>query len=150
VGPRARARALRGELQLGSGVLAQQAGTGTFSARTLVTGARHGARPGLAVMASSDDAVGVELRGKRALAWRADDGQITRLGSENVDRRRSVGLRLTVGRSIRIAIRTRHGWHRLGADQPPPRWTSGPRVALRVGGPAGARASFDRLWIDPR
>jgi len=150
VGPRPPARALRGELHLGRGVLAQQAGTGTFSARTLVTGARHGTRPGLAVMASADDAVGVELRGTRALAWRADDGQITRVGSAKVDRLRAVELRLTVGRSIRIAVSTQHGWHRLGADQPPPRWTSGPRVALRVGGPAAARASFDRLWIDPR
>ena len=39
---------------------------------------------------------------------------------------------------------------RLAPEQPPPRWSSGPRVALRVSGPAAARASFDRLWIDPR
>jgi xylan 1,4-beta-xylosidase len=150
VGPRPPVRTLRGELRLGPGVLAQQARTGTFSARTVVTGARRGARPGLAVMASVDDAIGAELRGTRALAWRADGGHITRLAAASVGRQRPVELRLTVGRSIRIAVRTRRGWRKLGSEQPPPRWTSGPRVALRVSGPAAARASFDRLWIDPR
>jgi xylan 1,4-beta-xylosidase len=150
VGPRPPARAIHGELRLSSGVLARQAGTGTFSARTVVSGAHHGARPGLAVMASDDDAIGVELHGGRVLAWRADDGQVTGLGGARIHRPRAVELRLTVGRTIRIAIRTGHRWRRLAAEQPPPRWTSGPRVALRVSGPAGARATFDRLWIDPR
>ena len=150
VGPRPPARTHRGELRLGPGVLAQQAGTSTFSARTLVTGARRGARPGLAVMASADNAIGVELRGGRALAWRADEGRVTRLGSARVAGRRAVELRLVVGRRIAIAIRGRRGWRRVAPGQPPPRWTSGPRVALRVGGPVSARASFDRLWIDPR
>jgi xylan 1,4-beta-xylosidase len=150
VGPRPPARSGGGELLLGRGVLAQQARTGTFSARTLVTGASHGARPGLAVMGSADDAIGVELRGRRALAWRADAGRITKLASASVGGKRAVGLRLTVGRSIRTAVRTPDGWQQLAPEQPPPRWTSGPHVALRVSGPAAARASFDRLWIDPR
>jgi GH43 family beta-xylosidase len=149
VGPRPAARTVEGELRLGRGVLARQAGTGTFSARTVVTGAGRGARPGLAVMASAADAIGVELRGSRALAWRADDGRISRLGVAHSGAR-AVELRLTVGQTIRIAIRTGQRWRRLGSEQPPPRWTSGPRVALRVSGPAAARASFDRLWIDPR
>jgi len=150
VGPRPPARTVRGELRLGSGALARQAGTGTFSARTVVTGARHSARPGLAVMASAGDAIGVELRGSRALAWRADDGHVSGLGVARSGAARAVELRLTVGRKVRIAIRTGRGWQRLAPAQPPPRWTSGPRVALRVSGPAAARASFDRLWIDPR
>jgi xylan 1,4-beta-xylosidase len=150
VGPRAAARIVRGELRLGGGVLARQAGTSTFSARTVVSGARKGARPGIAVMASADNAIGVELRGRRALAWRADDGRFARLGGASVGRTRPVELRLTVGRSIRMAVRSKHGWRRLAPQQPPPRWTSGPRVALRVSGPPAARASFDRLWIDPR
>jgi xylan 1,4-beta-xylosidase len=150
VGPRPSARIAKGELRLGRGVLARQATTGTFSARTLVSGSRPGSRPGLAVMASEDNAIGVELRGGRALAWRVDDGRITQLGDAGVGSRRPVELRLTVGRRIRIGIRVKSGWRRLAPEQPPPRWTSGPRVALRVGGPATARASFDRLWIDPR
>ncbi len=81
LGPRPAARTLQGGLRLGPGVLARQAGTATFSARTVVTGARRGARPGLAVMASADNGIGVELRAGRALAWRADDGKVTRVGS---------------------------------------------------------------------
>ena len=150
LGPQPSARTAHGELRLGSGALARQAGTGTFSARTVITGASRGARPGLAVMASADDAIGAALRGGRALAWRVDDGHLSKLGEASVGSRRALELRLTVGRSIQIAIRTEHGWRRLAPAQPPPRWTSGPRVALRVGGPANARASFDRLWIDPR
>jgi hypothetical protein len=92
----------------------------------------------------------VELRGRRALAWRADDGRVTGVGVARTRDTRAVGLRLTVGRTIRIAMRTGRGWRLLAPAQPPPRWTSGPRVALRVTGPAAARASFDRLWIDPR
>ena len=150
VGPQPSAEVVRGELRLGPGVLARQAGTGTFSASTVVTGARPGARPGLAVMASADNAIGVELRGARALAWRVDEGRLTRLGTVSVGHARIVGLRLTVGRHIRLAVHNRRGWQRLAAEQPPPRWTSGPRVALRVSGRAGARAAFDRLRIDPR
>jgi GH43 family beta-xylosidase len=150
IGPRPRARVAGGELRLGRGVLAQQARTGTFSARTRITGARHRARPGLVVMGSADNAIGVELRGTRALAWRADDGHVTRLGKTTDAGDRGAELRMTVGGTIRIAIRTERGWRRLGGDQPPPRWASGPRVGLRVCGPAAARASFDRLWIDPR
>ena len=150
VGPRPSARADHGELRLRRGVFARQAGTGRFSARTVVTGARDGARPGLAVMASADDAIGVELRRSHVLAWRVDDGRMTELGTASIGNRRAVELRLTVARVVRIGVRSGHGWRRLAAEQPPPRWTSGPRVALRVSGPAAARASFDRLWIDPR
>ncbi len=150
VGQRPVARAAGGELRLGPGVLAQQAGTGTFSARTLVTARRRGARPGLAVMASAANAIGVELRGRRALAWRVDDGRVTRLGGMRVGRRRYVELRLSVGAAVRLAVRDRHDWRPIGAEQPPPRWISGPRVGLRVSGPPGARAAFDRLWISPR
>jgi xylan 1,4-beta-xylosidase len=150
LGPRPPARARGGELHLGRGVLARQAGTGTFSVRTVITGARNGARPGLAVMASSEDAIGVELRGSRAVAWRTDDGHTTDLGAASVGSPSAAELRVSAGRTIRLALRTRHGWRRLAPVQPPPRWTSGPRVALRVSGPAAARASFERLWIDPR
>lgn len=150
VGPRPAARTLRGTLRLGPGVLARQAGTGTFSARTVVAGGYRGARPGLAVMASADDAIGVELRGTRAVAWRTDGGRITNLGAVRVGRPGAVELRIAAGRSIRLGFRAEHGWRRLAPEQPPPRWRSGPRVALRVSGPPAARASFDRLWIDPR
>jgi hypothetical protein len=150
VGLRPAARAGRGALELGAGVLAQQAGTSAFSARTVVTKRRRGARPGLAVLASAADGVGVELRGRDALAWRVDDGRRTRLGRTRVGRAERVELRVGMGASVQMAVRAHHGWRALGGEQPPPRWTSGPRVALRVSGPPAARASFDGLWLSQR
>jgi xylan 1,4-beta-xylosidase len=150
VGLHPAARVGGGALELGSGVLARQAGTATFGARTVVTGRRGGARPGLALMASAENGVGVELRGRVALAWRVDDGRRAELGSAAVGRAQRVGLRADMGASVRLAVRTRGGWRSLGGEQPPPRWTSGPRVGLRVSGPRGARASFEALWIRPR
>ena len=149
VGLRPAARAGRGALELGAGVLAQQAGTAAFSARTVVTKRRGGARPGLAVMASAANGIGVKLRGRDALAWRVDDGRRTRLGRTRVGRAERVELRVGMGASVQLAVRAHHGWRALGGKQPPPRWTSGPRVALRVSGPPVARASFDGLWISP-
>jgi xylan 1,4-beta-xylosidase len=150
VGLRPAARTARGALQLGPGALAQQAGTATFSARTAVTERRRGARPGLAVMASAANAVGVELRGRRVRAWRVAHGRRTELGQAPVGRRERVELRLTMGASVHLSVRVRHHWRPLGGGQPQPHWTSGPRVALRVSGPPGARASFDGLWVNPR
>jgi xylan 1,4-beta-xylosidase len=150
VGRHPAAHVAGGELRLGPGVLAQQARTATFSARTRVTTRRRGAQPGLAVMASAVNAVGVDVRGRRALAWRIDDGRVTRLGGTRVGGSPSVELRLRMGTTVRLAVRTTRGWHPVGGAQPPPRWTVGPRVGLRVSGPPSARAGFDRLWISPR
>jgi xylan 1,4-beta-xylosidase len=150
VGLRPRAQVAEGALELGAGVLGRQAGTGAFSARTVVVSRRHGARPGLAVLASSANGIGVELRGRSAVAWRVDDGHRMRLGRTPIGRRERVELRMSMGATIELALRTRGSWRPLGGEQPPPRWTSGPRVALRVSGPAAARARFDGLWISPR
>jgi xylan 1,4-beta-xylosidase len=150
VGLRPRLRMAGGALQLGPGVLAQQARTATFSAHTEVSGRQRGARPGLAVMASATNGISFELRGPDALAWRVNDGRRTELGRMRIGRHELVKLRLTMGARVRLAVRTRGPWRPLGEPQPPPRWTSGPRVALRVAGPAAARATFDRLWISPR
>jgi hypothetical protein len=150
VGLRPPARVAGGALEIGAGVLAHQAGTAAFSARTVVTRRRRGARPGLAVMASAANGIGVELRGRHALAWRVDDGRRKPLGHLRVDRAERVELRVRVGANVQLAVRARDNWRELGGEQPPPRWTSGPRVALRVSGPPPARAAFDGLWISPR
>lgn len=150
VGPRPSVRLRSGALRLGRGALARQAGTATFTAQALVTERNRGARPGLAVMASAADAIGIELRGRRAVAWRVDDGRFAQLGDAFTGRSRNVRLRLAVGERVRFAVRGRGGWRRIGGERPPPRWTSGPRVALRVTGPAGARAEFDALRISSR
>jgi xylan 1,4-beta-xylosidase len=151
VGLRPAARVAGGALRLGPGALAQQAGTASFSAHTEISGRKRGARPGLAVMASAVNAVGVELRGRHALAWRVDRGRRTEVGRTRVGHREPVELRLSMSpASIRLAVRTRDAWRRVGSEQPLPHWTSGPRVALRVSGPLGARASFEHLWISLR
>jgi xylan 1,4-beta-xylosidase len=150
VGPRPAARVADGALRLGPGTLARQAGSASFSARVLVRRRARGARPGLAAMASAANAIGIELRGRRALAWRIDDGRVTPLGRVRVGRSPRVAFRLRVGAHVRVAVRARRGWRPVGAAQPPPRWTGGPRVALRVSGPPGARAWFDSLSIRPR
>ncbi|HYN90504.1 MAG TPA: glycoside hydrolase family 43 protein [Thermoleophilaceae bacterium] len=150
VGLRPAASIRGGRLRLGPGVLARQAGTATFTAAAVVAGRRRGARPGLAVMASASNGVGVELRGRRAVAWRSDDGRVTQYGAVRVGRARTLSLRVTVARRVRISVRGRGGWRRIGGEQQPPRWTAGPRVALRVTGPGGARAAFEALRIRPR
>ena len=68
-----------------------------------MAGGYRGARPGLAVMASADDAIGVELRGTRAVAWRTDGGRITNLGAVRVGRPGAVELRIAAGRSTGAA-----------------------------------------------
>jgi xylan 1,4-beta-xylosidase len=150
VGLRPSAHAVGGTLRLGPGALGQQARTATFSARTVVAERHRGARPGIALMASAADGIGVELRGRRALAWRVDDGRRTKLGETRVGHHERVELRVSMGASVRLAARGGHHWHPVGGAQPPPSWSSGPRVALRVTGAPGARASFERLWISPR
>lgn len=150
VGLRPAAGIRGGRLRLGPGVLARQAGTATFTAAAVVAGRRGGARPGLAVMASASNGAGVELRGRRAVAWRSDDGRVTQYGAVHVGRARKLSLRVTVARRVRISVRGRGGWRRIGGEQQPPRWTAGPRVGLRVTGPGGARAAFEALRIRPR
>ena len=156
-----------GKLVLGRGTLARQTGTTRFSARTLVTERRHAARPALALMASDGNTIAIELRGNQAVAWRRDDGRLTRLGSVPLpvrDRAQPLPargrprpdppdgteLRLTVGSAVELAARSGGPWRPVAGRQPLPRWAGGAHVGLRVAGPAAARAEFDSLWIDPR
>ena len=152
VGPRPPARARRAErLASAAACSPRQAGTGTFSARTVVAGAhaRRAARAGGDGVRRRSDRSGAARRAGGGVA--ADDGRLTGSARGRVGRPGAVELRVSVGRSIRMAVRARARLApRSAPEQPPPRWTSGPRVALRVSGPAGARAAFDRLWIDPR
>jgi xylan 1,4-beta-xylosidase len=156
-----------GKLVLGHGTLARQTGTTRFSARTVVAERRHAARPALALMASDGNTIAIELRGDQAVAWRRDDGRLTALGSIPLEARdrpqplpargrpRPVAppdteLRLTVGAAVELSARSGRRWRSVGGRQPLPRWAGGAHVGLRVGGPAGARAEFDSLSIDPR
>lgn len=148
-GPRPRTRTAGGALELGRGVLARRADASRFVALAEPVSRRGGARPGLAVMASNRDGVGVELRGRRALAWRVEDGRRSLVAS--VAAGRVTVLRVSLSGRVRLAVRSAggRGWRAVGAPQELPRW-SGPRVALTVRGGRHARAAFDRLVVQPR
>jgi hypothetical protein len=147
IGARPSARAVDGSLLLRGGALARQALTARFSAQVRVEGVTPSGRPGLAVMGSADDGVGVEIRGRGALAWQLIDGRRVRTAERRVRARRVRELRVTVGRTgVRLAVRSVHGWRRVGGVTEAPPWRSGPRVALTGRG----QVEFDDLWIQPR
>ena len=149
------ARVTRGRLRLGAGALARQTGTTRFRARATVASRDGSARPGLAVMAQGENAVGVELRGWRAVAWRSDDGRLTRLGSRPLPPGRPVAdagrvvLHVSVGRRVRLSVRVRGRRLAVGEPQAPPRWAGGAYAGVSVRGPARSRAQFDSLAIRP-
>ena len=145
-GPAPATRVTGGRLELGRGALARQAGTTRFTA-TAVVSPGGDARPGLAVMASKGNAVGIEVRGARATAWRLDEGHRVETGSVRLRRGRTA-LRVLAGVRVRLAVRTRGPWRAVGAPQPPPRWAGGARVALTARG--AAPAQVDSLAVEPR
>ena len=149
VGPRPDARVAGGRLVLGRGTLTRQTGTTRFQASATVAGRSGAARAGLAVMASDGNAVGIELRGARAAAWRRDEGRLTGAGAVALPEG-PAELRVTVGATVALAVRTRGRWREVGGSQPLPRWAGGAHVALTVRGPAGTRGQFESLSIDPR
>ena len=167
-GPRPRSRVVADRLLLGPGTLTRQTGTTRFTANAVVVGTRGGAQAGLAVVAADGNEVGIELGSGGPVAWRSDEGRRTTApkeasvpvrgpyrdpgqhGSHPQCCRSPVELRVSVGSRVTLALRTRGKWRPVGAPQPLPRWASGARVALTVRGPAGARAQFDSLSIDPR
>jgi hypothetical protein len=151
VGLRPRSAVAGGALELGPGALARRADTSRFAAGTEVVSTAAGSRPGLAVMASDEIGVGIELREGRAIAWRRDGGRRRIVGTRPVPRVAETRLRVRVAARVLLAVRGgTGGWRRVGPPQPPPRWRSGPRVALTVGGGRAARASFASLGIVPR
>jgi hypothetical protein len=125
-------------LVLGRGVVARQTGSNRFAATAAVRLADRHARPGMAVNGSEGNAVGVELRAERAVAWRSVEGHRAPVGQVTLEPGRPLGranrivLRVTVGRSVRLAIWSRDRWRPVGARQPVPRWAGGARIALSV------------------
>jgi xylan 1,4-beta-xylosidase len=148
-GPRPAARVADGRLLLGTGVLARQTGTTRFTASTVVRSRGTRVRPGLAVMAQGPNAVGIELQGPRAVAWRVDDGRRSE-GHAVPLRAGAARLRVTVGRAVRLEVRARGRWRSVGPAQRLPRWAGGAHVALTVNGSESGRARFDSLSIEPR
>jgi xylan 1,4-beta-xylosidase len=163
VGPRPAAEVKDGRLVLGPGALGRQTGSVTFTATAVVAARRGGARPGLAVMSADGNEVGIQLRGGGAVTvWRSVEGRRATIldrapyRDPKQDRahphccRSPVELRVSVGAHVRLAVRAGGRWRAVGGPQPLPRWASGPRAALTVAGPPGARAEFESLSIEPR
>jgi xylan 1,4-beta-xylosidase len=154
-GLRPRTSVARGLLSLGRGALTRQTGTTRFSATTITNAGDRDARPGLAVTGSEGNAVGIELRGARAIAWRSVAGRRTDMGRVRLPPGRPfVGgsrlvLRIAVGDVVRVALHFRGRWRAVGHAQPPPRWASGARVALTARASPSLPAHFDSLAIRP-
>ncbi|HEX6651376.1 MAG TPA: glycoside hydrolase family 43 protein [Thermoleophilaceae bacterium] len=155
-GPRPAFAASGAGIVLRDGTVAKQTGTTRFSAGTAVPIADRGARPGLAVTGSEGNAVGVELRGARAVAWSSVNGRRRISGRLRLPPGRPVAesarvrLRVAVGHRVTTAIRFRGRWRTVGRPQPPPRWASGARVALSARGRLERAARFERVTIRPR
>jgi hypothetical protein len=144
-----------GRLELGRGALTRQTGTDRFTATAVIAARDASARPGIAVMAQHGNTVGVELRTGRATVWRSVEGHRSEAASFRLPPGRPLAgapleLRVSVGARVRLAVRVRGRWRAVGAPQPLPRWAGGAHAGLSVGGPAGARAEFDSLTIEPR
>jgi hypothetical protein len=89
------------------------------------------------------------VRGRRAAAWRMDDGRRTGGATVHV-RGGPTRLRVTVGRAVKLEVRVRRRWLSVGRLQPLPRWGGGAHAALTMGGAERARARFDSFSIAPR
>jgi xylan 1,4-beta-xylosidase len=129
------------------GVIARQPGVGTWVAETDV-GTRRKSSPGIGAFADWDHAVGIEMRGTRAVAWRREGSSTVTLGSAPVGRPRFVTLRVTAepGLQYSFDVRKGAGWTRVAGPYPAPRWQAETRVMLQV---TGGRAAFERFSLGP-
>ena len=148
VGGRPAAHLAGGRLHLRGGVLARQARTSSFRAQVLVGERSPGARAGLVVLSAGGEGAAVEVLGRRVVARRLEDGGTTRVAQTAPAAAAEVPLRVTAGRSVRLAARVGGRWRVVATGLPAPR--SGPRIGVLVSGPSGASAAFDDLWIRPR
>lgn len=133
------------------GVLGRQPGMTSWVAETAVGERRRGASAGIAAFRDPGHAVGIAMRGSRAVAWVRNDGAPVTLGVLRLARARAVPLRLTLdsdGQYI-FEARGRAGWVRVAGPYPAA-WLVETRVVLRVAGARGARAAFERFSLAPR
>jgi xylan 1,4-beta-xylosidase len=137
-GPRPAFSVTRGGIALRAGSVSRQTGTTRFVAETVLDVADRRALPGLAVSGSEGNAVGIELRASKVVAWSSVEGRRRITGRVRLPPGRPVAgggrirLRLAAGERVGVGVRVRGRWRRVGRPQPPPRWASGARVALSV------------------
>lgn len=131
-------------------VVARQPGVATWVAEADVGSRRHGV-PGIGAFADGAHALGLEVRGGRAVAWRREGSTILTLGSVPIGRPRFVTLRVTAEPGVQYSfeVRTGGGWTRVAGPYPAPAWPAETRVMLHVGGGRRARAAFERFSLGP-
>jgi beta-xylosidase len=138
-------------------VVARPTLTGNYAAATRVltgTGATGGA--GLAAYGDTDNAIGMSFTGRAVEVWMREKGTQRTLASAPVTAGPSLDLRLEAieGRRFRFAYSldgrrwTSIGDETEGGYLPP--WDRAVRVALVVGGAAGAEGRFDWLRVETR
>lgn len=133
------------------GMVGRQPGSGAWQAATVVGARRGGATAGIAALADPSHALGVELRGSRAVAWRRDGPVSADLGSVPVAKRGSVRLRMRAGPSGGYSFEAGTGsaWVQVAGPFPAPGWAYETRVVLRVAGGRAARAAFEGFTLGP-
>jgi xylan 1,4-beta-xylosidase len=156
VDPRRGGRLWLGTVRRGSrpipGVVGRQPGEPAYVAETVVGGRTPRASAGLAAYVDGAHALGIEVQGRRAVAWRTMGGQAVPLASRPIGRNRFVPLRIRAigGDAFAFEVGLPQGWVGVGAPryQAPP-WRGGTRVVLRVAGTRRSRAAFERFFLGP-
>jgi xylan 1,4-beta-xylosidase len=133
------------------GAVGRQPGVQTWTAETDIGGRRGGASAGIAAFADPEHALGVEVRGSRAVAWRREGSATITLGALPVGSHRFESLRIVAepGVQYSFAVRSGSGWARVAGPYPAPRWRGETRVVLRVAGGRRAHAAFERFSLGP-
>ncbi len=133
------------------GMVGRQPGSAGWQAATVVGTRRGGATAGIAALADPAHALGVELRGSRAVAWRRDGPVRADLGSVPVGKSGTVHLRMRSAPEGGYSFEARTGsaWVPVAGPFPAPRWAGEARVVLRVTGGHAARAAFEGFTFGP-
>jgi hypothetical protein len=135
--------------EIAGAVVARQTVSGSYAATTAVDtrSLATSARAGLAAYSWRDSAVGVAVGGGKVTVWRRDGRELKTVASADAPAASPVRLRMTAagGETYRFAFSADgRVWRDVGGDVNGSH-VEGARVALTVGGPAGASARFD--WV---
>ena len=132
------------------GMAGRQPSAPNYAAEAVIGRRSDGARPGLAVYAERERALGVELRGSRVVLWRSQGRRERMLASMPAPRAPRPSLRLEVveGEYFTSKVLVGGRWRTLGRTRyRPPFGLVVPRVGLRVGGGRRDIAAFERFRL---
>ena len=124
------------------------------TARVLTEGQRGGTMTGLSVYGNAANAIGISVATGRAIVWRRQKNQQRSLATANVPAADAVLLRITAagGSRFSFAVSTDgEQWRTVGDEAEGGELPPGDlavRIALAVGGPAGAEGRFDWLRVE--